>query len=97
MSHMLASGYMYVILLYKFCIIRQQRPCAETKCTYSANGIERAIVNKGVLNTCLVAFVSARIAITDRAPSWPYASAAAGEEEIVVELVFLDCWTSATS
>jgi len=59
-----------------------------------ADRIEQRILDKALLQTILIASVPPRMAIAHGSPGRSDLGAAAGEEEVIVQFVFLDCGTA---
>lgn len=54
------------------------------------NRIKQRIIDKALLQTALIALIPSRVTVAYGCPCRPNFGAAAGEEEVVVQLVFLD-------
>lgn len=64
--------------------------------TYSADRVEKALINQAFLEAALVAFASAFIARAYSAPRRTDSGAAAREKQVVVQFVLLDRRSSAS-
>jgi hypothetical protein len=96
-NQMLASGYIYVTLLYRFCRkLERDESRSAGEHAYSANLIEKAVIYEAPLQTVLITRPAPAIAVTNGAPCRTNTSAAAREEKIVVQLVLLHSGTPAT-
>ena len=57
--------------------------------TYDASGVKQTLIDQSLLNTLLVAFPAAAVAVAHGTPRPANARATATEQEVVIQLVLL--------